>query len=267
MRKIKVFDTTLRDGEQAPGCSMDLKEKLEVAVALENLGVDIMEAGFPIASPGDFEAVQTIAARIRNASVAGLARATRRDIDVAYDALKDAVAPRIHTFLATSPTHMQYKLRMTEDQVLATISEMVAYAKTKLNDIEFSAEDATRSDRAFLVRAVQTAVAAGATTINIPDTVGYATPDEMADLITFLLENVDGLDKVDLSVHCHNDLGLAVSNTLAAVKAGATQVETTVCGLGERAGNASTEEVIMTMNTRRDIFPYTNNINTRRFYP
>ena len=267
MRKIKVFDTTLRDGEQAPGCSMDLKEKLEVAVALENLGVDIMEAGFPIASPGDFEAVQTIAARIRNASVAGLARATRRDIDVAYDALKDAVAPRIHTFLATSPTHMQYKLRMTEDQVLATISEMVAYAKTKLNDIEFSAEDATRSDRAFLVRAVQTAVAAGATTINIPDTVGYATPDEMADLITFLLENVDGLDKVDLSVHCHNDLGLAVSNTLAAVKAGATQVETTICGLGERAGNASTEEVIMTMNTRRDIFPYTNNINTRRFYP
>ena len=267
MTKIKVFDTTLRDGEQAPGCSMVFKEKVELALALEKLGVDIMEAGFAIASPGDFESVSAISGIIKNCGVASLARATRKDIDVAYAAIKNAVAPRIHTFLATSPTHMEYKLRMTPAQVLETIGAMVAYAKTKLSDVEFSAEDATRSDPAFLAQAVQAAVNAGATTVNIPDTVGYAVPGEMAELLEYLYANVDGLDKVTLSVHCHNDLGMGVANTLAAIKAGATQIETTVCGLGERAGNAAMEEVIMALNTRRDRFPYETNIVTTRIHP
>ncbi|HHU03162.1 MAG TPA: 2-isopropylmalate synthase [Christensenellaceae bacterium] len=267
MRTIKIFDTTLRDGEQAPGCSMDLKEKLELALALEKMGVDILEAGFAIASPGDFESVSEIAKVIKNAIVVSLARATMKDIDVAYDAVKHAVSPRIHTFLATSPTHMEYKLRMSEQQVLDTILQMVKYAKGKLNDVEFSCEDATRSDRNFLVKAVQAAVDAGATTINIPDTVGYTTPSEMSDLISYLLENVNGLDAVDLSVHCHNDLGLAAANTLAAINAGATQIETTMCGLGERAGNAAMEEVVMALHTRKDIFPVKTNIDTTRIYP
>ncbi|NLJ64121.1 MAG: 2-isopropylmalate synthase [Christensenellaceae bacterium] len=267
MKTIKIFDTTLRDGEQAPGCSMDLKEKLELALALEKMGVDILEAGFAIASPGDFESVSEIAKVIKNATVVSLARATMKDIDTAYDAVKHAVSPRIHTFLATSPTHMEYKLRMTEQQVLDTISQMVKYAKGKLSDVEFSCEDATRSDRNFLVKAVQAAVDAGATTINIPDTVGYTTPSEMGDLIKHLLENVEGLDSVDLSVHCHNDLGLAAANTLAAISAGATQVETTMCGLGERAGNAAMEEVVMALHTRKDIFPVQTNIDTTRIYP
>lgn len=267
MRTIKIFDTTLRDGEQAPGCSMDLKEKLELALALEKMGVDILEAGFAIASPGDFESVSEIAKVIKNATVVSLARATMKDIDVAYDAVKHAVSPRIHTFLATSPTHMEYKLRMSEQQVLDTILQMVKYAKGKLNDVEFSCEDATRSDRNFLVKAVQAAVDAGATTINIPDTVGYTTPSEIGDLIKYLLENVDGLDAVDLSVHCHNDLGLAAANTLAAISAGATQIETTMCGLGERAGNAAMEEVVMALHTRKDIFPVKTNIDTTRIYP
>jgi 2-isopropylmalate synthase len=267
MRTIKIFDTTLRDGEQAPGCSMDLKEKLELALALEKMGVDILEAGFAIASPGDFESVSEIAKVIKNATVVSLARATMKDIDVAYDAVKHAVSPRIHTFLATSPTHMEYKLRMSEQQVLDTILQMVKYAKGKLNDVEFSCEDATRSDRNFLVKAIQAAVDAGATTINIPDTVGYTTPSEMSDLISYLLENVNGLDAVDLSVHCHNDLGLAAANTLAAINAGATQIETTMCGLGERAGNAAMEEVVMALHTRKDIFPVKTNIDTTRIYP
>ncbi len=267
MKRIKIFDTTLRDGEQAPGCSMDLKEKLELALALEKMGVDILEAGFAIASPGDFESVSEVARVIKNATVASLARATKKDIDTAYEAVKGAVSPRIHTFLATSPTHMEYKLRLSQDQVVDTISEMVKYAKTKLSDVEFSAEDATRSDPAFLARAVSAAVLAGATTINIPDTVGYTTPFEMEKLLTYLLETVDGLDKIDLSVHCHNDLGLGVANTLAAIKAGATQVETTMCGLGERAGNASMEEVVMALHTRQDFYPYTTGIDTRRIFP
>ena len=267
MKKIKVFDTTLRDGEQAPGCSMVFKEKIELALALEKLGVDIMEAGFAIASPGDFESVSAISGIIKDSSVASLARATRKDIDVAYDAVKSAVAPRIHTFLATSPTHMEYKLRMTPSQVLETIGDMVAYAKSKLSDVEFSAEDATRSDPAFLAKAVKAAVDAGATTINIPDTVGYSVPAEMTELLEFLYANVDNLDKVTLSVHCHNDLGMGVANTLAAIQAGATQIETTVCGLGERAGNAAMEEVIMALNTRRDRFPYETNIVTSRIFP
>ncbi|MGI6738742.1 MAG: 2-isopropylmalate synthase [Christensenellales bacterium] len=267
MRTIKIFDTTLRDGEQAPGCSMDLKEKLELALALEKMGVDILEAGFAIASPGDFESVSEIAKVIKSATVVSLARATMKDIDVAYDAVKHAVSPRIHTFLATSPTHMEYKLRMSEQQVLDTILQMVKYAKGKLNDVEFSCEDATRSDRNFLVKAIQAAVDAGATTINIPDTVGYTTPSEMSDLISYLLENVNGLDAVDLSVHCHNDLGLAAANTLAAINAGATQIETTMCGLGERAGNAAMEEVVMALHTRKDIFPVKTNIDTTRIYP
>jgi 2-isopropylmalate synthase len=246
---------------------MDLKEKLELALALEKMGVDILEAGFAIASPGDFESVSEIAKVIKSATVVSLARATMKDIDVAYDAVKHAVSPRIHTFLATSPTHMEYKLRMSEQQVLDTILQMVKYAKGKLNDVEFSCEDATRSDRNFLVKAIQAAVDAGATTINIPDTVGYTTPSEMSDLISYLLENVNGLDAVDLSVHCHNDLGLAAANTLAAINAGATQIETTMCGLGERAGNAAMEEVVMALHTRKDIFPVKTNIDTTRIYP
>lgn len=267
MKRIKIFDTTLRDGEQAPGCSMDLKEKIEVALALERLGVDIIEAGFAISSPGDFESVSTIAGLVKNCTVASLARSTRRDIDTAYEAVKGAVSPRIHLFLATSPTHMEYKLRMTQDQVLDTIAEMVAYAKGKLSDIEFSAEDATRSDRDFLVKAVQTAVNAGATTINIPDTVGYTTPGEMESLIQYLLKNVNGLDKIDLSVHCHNDLGLAAANTLAALRAGATQAEATLCGLGERAGNAALEEVVMALKTRSDYYGIECGIDTTRIFP
>lgn len=267
MKRIKIFDTTLRDGEQAPGCSMDFSEKMELALALEKLGVDVIEAGFAISSPGDFESVAAIAGAVKNCTVASLARCTRKDIDVAYDAVKEAVHPRIHVFLATSPTHMQYKLRMTEDQVLETISTMVAYAKAKLDDVEFSAEDATRSDRAFLARALTAAVKAGATTINIPDTVGYAVPHEMGDLIRYLMEHVEGLKGVDVSVHCHNDLGLAIANSLEALRAGATQVETSLCGLGERAGNAAMEEVVMALHTRKDAMPYYCAVDTTRIFP
>ncbi len=267
MKRIKIFDTTLRDGEQAPGCSMDFAEKMELALALERMGVDVIEAGFAISSPGDFESVSAIAKAVKNCTVASLARCTRKDIDVAWDAVKHAAHPRIHVFLATSPTHMQYKLRMSEEQVLTTIRDMVGYAKTKLDDIEFSAEDATRSDREFLVRAVTAAVEAGATTINIPDTVGYTTPFEMEELIAYLLEQVPGLKDVDLSVHCHNDLGLAVANSLAALRAGATQVETSMCGLGERAGNAAMEEVVMALHTRKDVLPFVCNVDTTRIFP
>ena len=241
IKRIKVFDTTLRDGEQSPGCSMNLQEKLEVALQLEKLKVDIIEAGFAIASPGDFESVREIAKNIKKSCVASLCRAEEKDIDRAYEALKYAVSPRIHTFLATSPIHMKYKLKMTEYEVLERAALSVAYAKKYCNDVEFSAEDASRSDKEFLAKVFSAVIANGATVINIPDTVGYSSPEEMAALISFLRENVHDIEKAEISVHCHNDLGLAVSNTLASIMAGATQIECTINGIGERAGNASLE--------------------------
>ena len=266
MKRIKIFDTTLRDGEQAPGCSMHLSEKIEVALTLERLKVDIIEAGFAVISKGDFESVKTIADKIKDCAVASLARAVPKDIDSAYEALKGAVSPRIHVFLATSPIHMQYKLKMTEDEVLQKIKDSVGYAKKLISDIEFSAEDATRSDREFLAKAVSVAIKAGATVINIPDTVGYTTPFEMFDLITYLRNNVDGIDKVDISVHCHNDLGMAVANSLAAVRAGATQIEGAMNGLGERAGNAALEEIIMAIHTRSGLYGAETGIDTTQIY-
>lgn len=266
MKRIKVFDTTLRDGEQSPGCSMNLPEKLDMARQLDALGVDIIEAGFAISSPEDFKSVQSIAQVVTNCSVASLARCTRGDIDAAWDAVKEARHPRIHVFLATSDIHMEYKLKMSREQVLASIAENVAYAKSKCDDIEFSAEDASRSDWAFLARCYSTAVKAGATVLNVPDTVGYATPDEMGDLIRYLKANVEGVDNVDISVHCHNDLGLAVANTLACIRAGATQVECTVNGIGERAGNASLEEIVMALRTRQSYYEAETGINAKQIY-
>ncbi|MDD3347193.1 2-isopropylmalate synthase [Oscillibacter sp.] len=266
MKRIKIFDTTLRDGEQSPGCSMNLSEKIEMAKQLEKLGVDVIEAGFAIASPMDHKSVKTIAAAVSQCTVASLARCTKGDIDAAWDAVKEAKHPRIHVFLATSDIHMEYKLKMTREQVLARISDMVAYAKSFCDDIEFSAEDASRSDHAFLARCYINAVAAGATTLNVPDTVGYSTPQEMAALITYLRENVAGIERTDIAVHCHNDLGMAVANTLACIAAGATQVECTVNGIGERAGNASLEEIVMAIHTRRDFYNAETGINTRQIY-
>lgn len=266
MKRIRIFDTTLRDGEQSPGCSMNLTEKIEMARQLEKLGVDVIEAGFAIASPMDHKSVQTIAAAVSNCTVASLARCTKGDIDAAWDAVKEAKHPRIHVFLATSDIHMEYKLKMTREQVLERISSMVAYAKSFCDDIEFSAEDASRSDRAFLAQCYTNAVAGGATTLNVPDTVGYSTPQEMAELIAYLREHVEGIEKTDISVHCHDDLGMAVANTLACIKAGATQVECTVNGIGERAGNASLEEIVMALHTRRDFYEAETGINTRQIY-
>lgn len=266
MKQIKIFDTTLRDGEQSPGCSMNLQEKLEVAHALEKLKVDIIEAGFAISSPGDFESVKSIAEAVHECTVASLARLNVKDIDAAYEAAKGAANPRIHVFIATSPLHLEYKLKMTEEQVLEKTRELVAYAKKYCSDIEFSAEDATRSDPDYLVKVVNAAIKAGATTINLPDTVGYTTPTEMRELIEYVMKNVDGSDKVDFSVHCHNDLGLGVANSLAGVIGGATQIECTVNGLGERAGNTSLEEVVMAMRTRPDVFTNLPRIDTTKIY-
>ena len=266
MTTIKIFDTTLRDGEQSPGCSMNLQEKIEVARQLEKLGVDVIEAGFAIASPGDFKSVKTIAQTVKNARVASLSRALTKDIDLAYEAVKDAVSPRIHTFIATSPIHMEYKLKMKPEDVLNQAIEMVKYAKSLCADIEFSAEDASRSEPEFLYRVLESVIKAGATCINVPDTVGYSMPEEFGALIRNIKENVRGIEKVDLSVHCHNDLGLAVANSLAAVRAGATQAECTINGIGERAGNAALEEIVMSIATRQDFFGYTTNINTKQIY-
>lgn len=266
MKQIKIFDTTLRDGEQAPGCSMQLSEKLEIAKALERLKVDVIEAGFAVISPGDFESVKTIADTIKDCSVASLARGVKKDIDSAYEAVKGAVAPRIHTFLATSPVHMEYKLKMSEEKVLEIISETVAYAKKYVNDVEFSAEDAMRSNPDFLAKAVYTAIKSGATVVNIPDTVGYTTPSEMMQMITYLKNNVENIDKAEISVHCHNDLGMAVANSLSAVLAGATQVECTINGLGERAGNSALEEVVMSLNTRKALFDSYCRVDTTQIY-
>lgn len=265
-RQIKIFDTTLRDGEQSPGCSMNLKEKIEVAKQLEKLKVDVIEAGFAVASPGDFAAVQAVANMIKDGTVASLARTVEKDIDAAYEAIKGAVSPRIHTFLATSPIHMQYKLKMKPEEVMERTSAMVAYAKKYCGDVEFSAEDATRSDPKFLVKVFEAAIKSGATVLNIPDTVGYTTPDEMFELVTYIKNNTADIDKVRIAVHCHNDLGMAVANTLAAVKAGASQAECTVNGIGERAGNAALEEIVMALNTRKSFYDAVCNIDTKQIY-
>ncbi len=253
MKQIKIFDTTLRDGEQSPGCSMNLKEKIEMGKQLERLNVDIIEAGFAASSPGDFLSVKTLAETLKNCTVASLARALPADVDRAYEAVKGAVSPRIHTFIATSPIHMEYKLMMKPDQVIESAEAMVKRAKGYVSDVEFSAEDATRSDTAFLAKIFDRVIKAGATTINIPDTVGYTMPDEYYEFLMDIREKCPALDNVDISVHCHNDLGLAVANSLSAVKAGATQLECTINGIGERAGNASLEEIVMALKTRRDI--------------
>ncbi len=266
MRKIRIFDTTLRDGEQSPGCSMDLYEKLEVARALEALGVDVIEAGFPVASAGDAAAVAKIATEIRGTAVAGLARAVTADIDAVWEAVRHSAAPVIHVFLATSPIHMQYKLRMEPDAVVQLAGEAVAYAARLCPVVEFSAEDATRSDPDFLARVFSAAVRSGATVLNIPDTVGYAVPSEMDRLVRHVAAHTDGIEKAILSVHCHDDLGLATANTLAAVAAGVSQVECTLNGIGERAGNAALEELVIALQTRRSVFDAETGIHTRHIY-
>ncbi|MFH1678068.1 MAG: 2-isopropylmalate synthase [Candidatus Omnitrophota bacterium] len=254
MDKVIIFDTTLRDGEQAPGASLNQREKLEVAETLASLGVDIIEAGFPISSKGDFQAVKAIANSIKGPVICGLARAIKKDIDTAYQAIMPSSNPRIHVFLATSRIHMRYKLKKAESEILRLAVGAVRYAKKYCNDIEFSPEDASRSEREFLFTVIEAVIDAGATTVNIPDTVGYAEPEEFGNLISAIKENVPNIDKTIISVHCHNDLGLAVANSLEAIKNGARQVECTINGIGERAGNASLEEIIMTLSTRKDIF-------------
>jgi 2-isopropylmalate synthase len=267
MNKLIIFDTTLRDGEQSPGASMTKEEKVRIAKMLERMRVDVIEAGFPIASPGDFEAVRAVARAVKDSVVCGLARAAEVDIDRAGEALKEAAACRIHTFIATSPIHMQMKLRMEPDQVLERAVEAVRRARRWTDDVEFSAEDAGRSELDFLCRIVEAVIDAGARTINIPDTVGYNVPDQFAHTIRSLLERVPNADKAIFSVHCHNDLGLAVANSLAAVLAGARQVECTINGLGERAGNASLEEIVMAVRTRRDVFNLETGIDTTQIVP
>ena len=260
---ILIFDTTLRDGEQSPGCSMNLEEKLRVAAQLEHMGVDIIEAGFPAASNGDFDAVQAIARQAKKARITGLCRAHKNDIDRGVAAVREAPLHRIHTFISTSPLHMKYKLRLEPEQVLEKISESVSYARNLVEDVEWSAEDGTRTEHDFLCRAVEIAIKAGAKTINIPDTVGYTVPQEYFDLITMLRHRVPNIDQAILSVHCHNDLGLAVANSLAGVAAGARQIECTINGIGERAGNAALEEVVMALKVRQDILAFHTNIDSR----
>jgi 2-isopropylmalate synthase len=262
--RVKIFDTTLRDGEQSPGCSMNLEEKVRVALALEELGVDIIEAGFPIASNGDFEAVREVARKVRSCSVAGLARAARGDIDRAWEALRAAERPRIHTFLSTSPLHMKYKLQMSPDEVHQAVVDSVRHARDLCPDVEWSPEDGSRTEHDFLCRVVESAIRAGASTINIPDTVGYAVPGEFAALIAMLFDRVPNIDQATISVHCHNDLGLAVANSLAAVGAGARQIECTINGIGERAGNCALEEIVMALRTRHDAMPYSTGVDTTK---
>ncbi len=260
--QIKIFDTTLRDGEQSPGASMNIEEKLKIAIALEALGVDIIEAGFPAASKGDLEAVTEISKIIKNAKVCGLSRASKFDIDAANSALKYAAQPKIHTFISTSELHMTHKLELSAEQVYEKVIDSVSYARNLCDDVEWSCEDGTRTDRDFMCRTVEAAIKSGATTINIPDTVGYSVPEEFSDIITHLINTVPNIDKAIISTHCHNDLGVAVANSLAGVAAGARQIECTINGLGERAGNAALEEVVMAMKTRNDLMPYTTNIKT-----
>jgi 2-isopropylmalate synthase len=265
--RVLVFDTTLRDGEQSPGCSMNLQEKLEMAKSLKDLGVDIIEAGFPIASPGDFESVRSIAEAIDGPIIAGLARCNPADINHAADAVKPSKRPRIHVFLATSAIHREFKLKMSCDEILRRAVEGVKLARSHVEDVEFSPEDASRTELPFLAQVVQAAVDAGATTLNIPDTVGYAVPEHYAAIIRYLKQNVRGIENCILSVHCHNDLGLATANSLAALKEGARQVECTINGIGERAGNTALEEVVMAMRTRADHYGLWTGIKTTHLAP
>ena len=262
---IKIFDTTLRDGEQSPGASMSLEEKIQIAEIFDEMGVDIIEAGFPIASNGDFESVKEVSRIVKNVQVCGLSRAGQKDIDRAAEALKYAKNPRIHTFISTSPVHMQYKLQMNEEEVLDAINFSVSRARNLVEDVQWSAEDATRTDRDFLFKCVDMAISSGATTINIPDTVGYTTPDEYYEIIDSLIKNIPDSDKVIFSTHCHNDLGLAVANSLSGVRAGARQIECTMNGIGERAGNAALEEIVMSMKVRNDILDYDSGVETKLF--
>lgn len=266
MRIIKVFDTTLRDGEQSPGASMNVEEKLQVARQLQRLGVDIIEAGFPIASPGDFEAVRRIASEIKGVTIAGLARARDEDIERAAEALKPAESRRIHTFIATSDIHLQYKLRLSREAVLEAAQKAVKKARQYTDDVEFSAEDATRSDWDYLCRVLEAVIDAGVRTVNIPDTVGYAIPQEFGELIEYIKNKVPNIDKAVISVHCHNDLGLAVANSLTAILKGAGQVECTINGIGERAGNAAMEEIVMALKTRPKYFEADTRIITQEIY-
>src|SRR6516225_5637398 len=264
--KVLIFDTTLRDGEQSPGCSMNFEEKLEMARQLDRLGVDILEAGFPIASQGDFEAVKAIAAEVRRPIIAALARATQLDIDRAWAAVKEAARPRVHTFLATSDIHLKYKLHKTREEILKQIVWAVSYARSFCADIEFSPEDAGRTDRSYLVEVCQAAVEAGATVLNLPDTVGYCLEPEYEQMFADVKSRLSGLDGVVLSTHTHDDLGLAVANTLAGIRGGARQVECTVNGIGERAGNAALEELVMALHVRRDVLPFFTEIRTEELF-
>jgi 2-isopropylmalate synthase len=265
--QLLIFDTTLRDGEQSPGCSMTQPEKLRVARALAELGVDVIEAGFPAASRGDWESVKAVAREVEGAIICGLARCNPEDIDLAWKALRDAQRKRLHVFLATSAIHRQYKLNMAEEQILKSAVEGVQMARERCEDVEFSPEDASRTELDFLAQVVEAVIEAGATTVNIPDTVGYTVPDEFAELFRYLRKNVRGIEKIRLSVHCHDDLGMAVANSLTAVVAGARQVECTINGIGERAGNCSLEEVVMALKTREAFFNVKTNIQTTRLYP
>jgi len=265
--RVYIFDTTLRDGEQSPGCTMNQREKVRLARQLDALGVDIIEAGFPAASEGDFESVQAIAQAVENAQVAGLCRAVISDIDRAWEAVKGARHPRIHTFLATSPLHMKHKLGKEPDEVLKMAEKAVRHAAQYTDNVEFSAEDASRSDRDFLVKICELVIDCGAKVVNIPDTVGYAQPDEYGELIAHLIKNVRNQDKAIFSVHCHNDLGMAVANSMAALRAGARQAEVTLSGIGERAGNAALEEVVMNIRTRPQHYPFETGIVTEQLYP
>src|SRR5712691_6882934 len=265
--RLIIFDTTLRDGEQSPGASMNLAEKLEIALALKDLGVDVIEAGFPIASPGDFEAVQAIARDVEGPTICGLARCNAADIDRAWEALRECPKPRIHVFLATSAVHREFKLHMAKEEIVRRAIESVQRAKSYCADVEFSPEDAARTELDFLAEIVERAIEAGATTLNIPDTVGYAVPSQYAAAIRHLKNTVSGIDKCVLSVHCHNDLGMAVANSLAAVQEGARQIECTINGLGERAGNCALEEIVMAVRTRGDYFGLTTNIQTKLLHP
>src|SRR6266481_4409377 len=265
--RVTIFDTTLRDGEQSPGCSMNVQEKARLARQLDRLGVDVIEAGFPIASDGDFAAVQAVAAAVPRPIIAGLARASRHDIERAAKALESAIRPRIHVFLATSDIHLQHKLRISRQQCLDQAASSVRLARTFCDDVEFSPEDATRTEPEFLFQVLEAVIEAGATTLNIPDTVGYTVPAEFGDMIRGIRERLRGAEKVTISAHCHNDLGLAVANSLAAIANGARQVECTINGIGERAGNASLEEIVMALRVRADHYAYQTNIATEQLYP
>jgi 2-isopropylmalate synthase len=263
---VKIFDTTLRDGEQSPGAAMNLAEKIRIAQQLEKLNIDVIEAGFPISSEGDFKAVKAIAETIKRCEVAALSRANPQDIDRAWEAVKKAESPRIHTFISTSDIHLKYQIRKSREEVIKITSQSVTRARRYTSNVEFSAMDATRSDVAFLCAVIEAAIKAGATTVNIPDTVGYAIPSEFGELIRILHQKVRGIDRVTMSVHCHNDLGLAVANSIAAVQNGVRQVECTVNGIGERAGNASLEEIVMAIRTRKDLFPFSTRINPKQIF-